>query len=609
MDQRILTKSTKKQTAGSKSALDALVLGLHSMRQHVWISLLFLAATVVQGSLQGLLIWALRKALLEFSGGGAVSLTKVALSIFSIWLLMSFSAYTAEVMSMSLGHRVEIGTMREVLSKLLKLSVGFYDRHSQGNFVMSSYYDLKGIRAATLEVGKIILYATKLAGLAAAAWVMSPKLALVSLAVVPLGAVPAYWFGQRITSAANKERDALATLYDSFLQVSSGIRIIKVNAFEGRVMDQARRIGNELYTQCVRQIQAKGLSRVLLETVSGVGLILVLTIGGRDVAAGTLEWQSLLGLLIAVMAVYSPMVGLLQTYTTIRGVIPNLDRVESIMQATPEIQDRPGAHNLREAPDIIELRNVSFAYDNMKVLDSLSGRFYKGETIGIVGPSGAGKSTLMALLLRFYDPTHGAILFDGVDLRDISQSSVMNLSAIVLQEPFLFVDTVANNIRMGRPDASMDEVIAAAKAANLHEEIMMMERGYETVLGRRNDARLLSGGQKQRVCIAAALLKNAPILFLDEATSSLDSLSEQKVQAAIDLLMRGRTTFVIAHRLSTLRNADRVMVLDQGSLVGLGTHNELLAQCKTYLKLWNSQGKHFSDPHVSRVVEMEVVTS
>jgi ABC-type multidrug transport system fused ATPase/permease subunit len=185
----------------------------------------------------------------------------------------------------------------------------------------------------------------------------------------------------------------------------------------------------------------------------------------------------------------------------------------------------------------------------------------------------------------------------------------MDLSAIVLQEPFLFVDTVANNIRMGRPDASMDEVIAAAKAANLHEEIMMMERGYETVLGRRNDARLLSGGQKQRVCIAAALLKNAPILFLDEATSSLDSLSEQKVQAAIDLLMRGRTTFVIAHRLSTLRNADRVMVLDQGSLVGLGTHNELLAQCKTYLKLWNSQGKHFSDPHVSRVVEMEVVTS
>lgn len=595
------------QTAGSKSALDALLLGLNSMRQHVWISLLFLGATVIQGSLQGLLIWALRKALLDFSGAGAVSLAKVALSIFSIWLLISLSAYIAEVMSMSLGHRVEIGTMRQVLSKLLKLSVSFYDRHSHGNFVMSAYYDLKGIRAATLEVGKIILYVTRLAGLAAAAWVMSPKLALVSLLVVPLGAIPAYWFGQRITRAANKERDALATLYDSFLQVSSGIRIIKVNAFEDRVMEQARSIGHELYTQCVRQIQAKGLSRVLLEIVSGVGLILVLTIGGRDVAAGTLEWQSLLGLLIAVMAVYSPMVGLLQTYTTIRGVIPNLDRVEAIMEATPEIGDRPGALSLHEAPDVIELRNVSFAYDNTKVLDSISGRFHKGETIGIVGPSGAGKSTLIALLLRFYDPTQGAILFDGVDLRDISQSSVMDLSAIVLQEPFLFMDTVANNIRMGRPDASIDQVIAAAKAANLHEEIMTMERGYETVLGRRNDARLLSGGQKQRVSIAAALLKNAPILFLDEATSSLDSLSEQKVQAAIDLLMRGRTTFVIAHRLSTLRNADRVMVLDKGRLVGLGPHDQLVAHCETYRKLWNSQGKHFSDWEVSRVVEMEAI--
>jgi len=586
----LMKKEKKRKTAKSKGVVTALMLGVRSMGQHRWLSLFFLLSTVVQGSLQGLLIWALRKALLAFSAGGTVSLARVTIAIFGIWLLLSLTVYTAEVMSMALGHRVEIGMMQRVLSKLLKLSVGFYDRNSQGNFVISCYWDLKGIRGVTIEVGKVILYGT-------------------SLGTVPLGSIPAYWFGQRITQAASKERDALATLYDSFFQVSSGIRIIKANRGESRVMAQARAIGHELYIQAMRQTKAKGLSRLLLEAVSGVGLILVLTIGGYDVAVGRLQWQSLLGLLIGVMAVYAPVVGLLQTYTTIRSVIPNLDRVEAIMQATPEIQDRPSALRLQKAPNTIELRNVSFAYGSTKVLDSINGRFHAGETVGIVGPSGAGKSTLIALLLRFYDPTEGAVLVDGIDLRDIKHSDLMGLSAIVLQEPFLLVDSVANNIRMGRPEAPMEEVIAAAKAANLHEEIMLMEDGYETVLGRRKDARLISGGQKQRVCIAAALLKNAPILFLDEATSSLDSVSEQKVQAAIDFLMRGRTTFVIAHRLSTLRNADRVMVLDKGGLVGFGPHRELLGYCKVYQELWSSQGKYFSEISVPSLNEIEAVNA
>jgi subfamily B ATP-binding cassette protein MsbA len=582
---------------------------MRAMARHPWLSLYFLASTTVQGALQGLLIWALRKALLALSSGAEVSLTAVAVAIFVIWLLLSLSAHAAEVVSIALGHKVEVRTMHEVLAKLLKLSVAFYDRNSQGNFVMSSYYDLKGIRGVTLEVGKVVLYVTRLAGLAVAALAMSPKLAVISLITVPLSAAPAYWLGQRITLAANRERDALTTLYDSFFQVSSGIRVIKSNRGESRVMEQAQTIGNELYRHAMRQAKTKGLARLLLEVVSGVGLILVLTIGGRDVAAGRLQWQSLLGMLIAVMAVYSPVVGLLQTYTTIRGVIPNLDRVDSIMRATPGIQDRPKARLLSEPPRTIELRNVSFAYDNKVVLDSISAKVHAGETIGIVGPSGAGKSTLIALLLRFYDPTHGAILLDGVDLRDIKHSSWMDRSAIVLQEPFLFVDTIANNIRMARADATIDQVIAAAKAANLHEEIMAMEHGYETVLGRRKDARLLSGGQKQRVCIAAALLKNAPVLFLDEATSSLDSISEQKVQGAIERLMQGRTTFVIAHRLSTLRNADRVMVLDNGRLVGLGGHNDLLVHCKIYQDLWSSQSRYFSDVSDTSPNEVEAVNA
>jgi ABC-type multidrug transport system fused ATPase/permease subunit len=351
----------------------------------------------------------------------------------------------------------------------------------------------------------------------------------------------------------------------------------------------------------LRHTKTEGLARLLIESISGFGLILVLVIGGGDVAAGRMSWQSLLGLLLAVMAVYSPVVGLLQFYGGVRAMIPNLDRLEQILQLVPEIQDRAGARRLLDGPATIELRNLSFGYSGPSALSDVSAVIRRGETIGIVGPSGAGKSTLLSLLLRMYDPTEGAILFDGVDLRDLRHADLMALSSLVLQEPFLFIDTIANNIRIGRPEATMDEVVSAAEATYVHDEIIQMELGYETVVGTGAAARGLSGGQKQRICVAAALLKNAPILFLDEATNSLDSVSEQKVQAGIERLMQGRTTFLIAHRFSTLRNADRIIVLDQGRMVGFDSHTRLLATCDTYRHLWVSQTVLVDDsPEVSR---------
>jgi ABC-type multidrug transport system fused ATPase/permease subunit len=280
---------------------------------------------------------------------------------------------------------------------------------------------------------------------------------------------------------------------------------------------------------------------------------------------------------------------LLTVYGSVRKVIPNLERTRTILELKAELPDAPGAHALHHAPDRMVLDDVSFAYDGHLVLDSINATFQRGETIGIVGPSGAGKTTLVALMLRLYDPNSGRITFDGVDLRNIKHADLMDQSAIVLQEPFLFLDTIANNIRISRPDASMAEVIEAAKAANVHDEIERMERGYETMLGRARDARGVSTGQKQRICIAAALLKNAPLLFLDEATSSLDAVSERRFQSALDRLMQGRTTFIIAHRLSTLRHADRIMVLEQGRLVGLDTHEELMRSCDVYRRLWTYQ--------------------
>jgi subfamily B ATP-binding cassette protein MsbA len=585
------TLSTSSYDVGS-----ALRLGLSAASHHLGLVAVLMTATLAQGALQGLLVWALREVLLTLSHSTSVGVTGLvagASAIFVIWSLRALSTVIGEVVSARLSQAVQTDAMVQVLGKLLTLSVRFFERNSQSDLVMTAFQDLRGLRTVTLSLGTIVLSVSRLLGLAVAVWMMSPKLTIIGLIAVPLGAIPAHWLGRRMTLAAKSERATTARLHDGFLQVTSGIRLIKVNRGEARLLARTRAVGQELYRYANRQSEASNLARFLMESVSGIGLIVVLVVGGRDVAAGTLEWQSLLGLLIAMMAVYSPIVSLLSVYSAIRSAIPTLDRVREIMREQPDLPDAADAQPLSRAPRIVELQDVGFAYRDRPVLEHLSARFEEGETIGIVGPSGAGKSTLLGLMLRFYDPTAGRILLDGVDLRRIRHADLMDHCAIVLQEPFLFIDTVANNIRFTRPTASMDEVIAAAKAANVHDEIVAMEHGYETILGRHREAQGISVGQKQRICIAAALLKNAPILFLDEATSNLDSVSEHAVQGAIDRLMSGRTSFVIAHRLSTLRNATRLLVLDQGRMAGLGTHRELLAGCLTYQRLWSAQvGDH-----------------
>jgi subfamily B ATP-binding cassette protein MsbA len=565
---------------------------MRALRQRPLLGSIFLLTTLTQGVLQGLLVWALREVLIQFGKSSQVSAMALAvggLVIFAIWVGRAAAALVGEEVTARLAHGTEVETMTNILAKLLSLSTKFFDKHSEGDLVMATYSDVQFFRQITIQFGNILLHLTRLIGVVVVAFVISPKLALLGLVTVPLGAVPALKVGQRIQASSRSARGSVRKLYDSFLQVSAGIRIIKVNTGELRVLARAQTIAQELFAYLIMQVKARSLARFLLESVSGIGLIVVLVVGGRDVAVGALEWQSLLSLLIAIMALYPPTVGILQVYAGIQSSIPHLDRIDQIMDTVPDIVDTPGARVLREAPQTIELRDVAFGYDDRRVLEGISATFHKGETIGIVGPSGAGKSTLISLLLRLYDTTAGSVLLDGVDIRNVRQRDYLNLCAIVMQEPFLFVDTVANNIRAARPDATMEEVIEAAKAANIHEEIMAMENGYETVLGRAELARGVSTGQKQRICIAAALLKNAPLLFLDEATSNLDSVSERHLQVAIDRLMQGRTTFVIAHRLSTLRSADRILVIDEGTMVGLGKHEELLATCSTYRRLWQFQ--------------------
>jgi ABC-type multidrug transport system fused ATPase/permease subunit len=553
----------------------------------------FLVAVLSQGLLQGMLIWVIRNVLVALStptGETALSPRwKAALLILAVWLLRAISVFAAEVFSFRLATNVEHGWMQDVLRKLVTLPVAFFDRHSQGDLIMASYHDLKGIRASTLELGRGVLYLSQLLGLGVAAVLLSPSLAILGMLTVPLGALPAYWFGQRITRAADRERRAVTSLHDSFLQISAGIRAVRVNRFEQRLLDLAQKIGHDVKAHIIQQTDHRAFARLLLEAVSGFGLIFILTVGGRDVAAGRMEWPTLMGLFVAVIALYQPITNMLHSYSTVRSILPNLDRVEQILAAEPESIEGKRTMRLRRAPLTIELRRVSFSYGSGPVLRDLSATFHRGETIGIVGPSGAGKSTLMALLLGFYEPDAGMICYDGIDARRIVRADLMDLSALVLQEPFLFGASVAENIRAGRPNASLAEVERAAANANIADEIAQMADGYDTILGRGGSARGVSVGQKQRIAIASALLKDAPLLFLDEATSNLDAAAEAKVQAAIERLMAGRTTFVIAHRFSTLARADRILVLEDGRLLDFGTHDELVERCDSYIRLWASQ--------------------
>ena len=324
--------------------------------------------------------------------------------------------------------------------------------------------------------------------------------------------------------------------------------------------------------------------------ITSVGIAAVIWSGGSMVLKGSMTSPEFFSFITAMILVYKPLKSLNGAYNTIQSSLGAAIRVFEIIDSRPGIVDAPNAVSLDGCQGIVELRDVSFRYNDEYVLKNVSLRAERNQIIALVGPSGGGKTTLVSLIPRFYDVSEGAILIDGHDLRTVTKQSLISQIALVDQETILFNDTIANNIRYGRPDASDAEVREAAMNAYAHEFITQMPDGYNTSIGDRGVR--LSGGQRQRICIARAILKNAPILILDEATSALDTESEKMVQKALDNLMNNRTTFVIAHRLSTVLHADRIVVLEDGRIVESGTHNELLNNRGLYNRLHSLQ---FSD--------------
>jgi subfamily B ATP-binding cassette protein MsbA len=498
-------------------------------------------------------------------------------------------AYDSQVTQQRLVKVIELGTMERLIRHLLFLSAGYFDRRTHGHVIQGLWQDVQQMRTATLAAGTAVLESLQAAFLLVTAVILSPVLAIWAFVVLPLAMQPINLIARRTLVRAFAVRERAISLFDALLQLVRGMRTIRL--YQGERIEAERTVAraSAYLDELIATERVRALATVVLQGLAGVSLVAVIVVGGFQVMRGSLGWPELLAFLMAARAAQGPLNNLNTAYLEIQRYGASLVHIDALLREQPEVVERPDARALPGGPTAISVERLSFTAGGVPILRDVSFGVTAGETLGIVGPSGAGKSTLLNLVARLYDPDTGAIRFDEVDLRDCRLADVYSSIAMVTQDPFLFSTSIRENIRCGRPSASDTEVERAARAAEIHDEIEAMPGGYATLVGPGN--RELSRGEAQRVNIARAILKNAPILLLDEATSSLDSWAEARVQRAIDRLVAGRLVIAVAHRLSTLRNATRILVLEDGRTVGIGTHAELLISCPTYRRLWEAQSR------------------
>jgi len=519
--------------------------------------------------------------------GNAAVLPVLAALLFLAYLGASGFNYHNQVTQQRLVKVLELGMMERIIRHLLTLSVPYFDRQKQGDIVAAVRSDVTNLRVVVLSFAAIVLEGLLCVALLVGAVSLSPWLTLWGLVVLPVALIPIYLLAKLTQARSFSVRKSGYALMDLVVEILGGIRVIKAYRGEATEAQICVDKGRLYFDELIEMVRYRSISQAVLEAMAGLGTVLVVVLGGIEVAHGRLDWPALLAFLTALRSLQGPLNSIHLNFNLVQTSAASVVRIDEILSARPEVVDSRTAQRIDSPPKRIRFEGVGFGYGRGAVLDGISFDIRAGETIGIVGPSGAGKSTLLNLIARYYDPSTGRVLFDDSDLRDIRLEDLYRSIAIVTQEPFLFATTIRENIRFGRPDASEADVEAAARAAYIHEDIATLPQGYDTPVGLAG--RGLSLGQKQRITIARALLKNAPLLLLDEATSSLDSIAETEVQRAIDCLMRGRTSFIIAHRLSTLRNADRILVLDRGRLVGFGPHATLEQECQTYRELCRAQ--------------------
>ena len=485
-------------------------------------------------------------------------------------------------------------TVRErVMGKLNSLPMSFHQGETVGGTMNRVNQGIAGCVTAFCETAFNLLPTLLYLVLSIAAMLrMDWRLAVAVIVFAPVPALIGAWAAPEQVHRERRLIERWSSIYGRFNEVLAGIMTVKGFAMEEeekrRFMDGVRE-GNEVVRRGVRIDNLTGTLRTLAATAAR---LTALAFGGYLISRGEITVGTLLAFLGYIGGLFGPVQGLTNTYQAVKKATVSLEVIFSILDAEDALADSPGATDIRPLQGEVEFRRVSFGYQpGSAVLRDISFTARAGETIALIGPSGSGKTTLVALLQRFYSATDGEILVDGVDIRKLTQRSLRSQIGVVFQDPHLFNDTVRANIAYGRPAATQAEIEAAARAAHAHDFIMGLPEGYETVVQERGSR--LSGGQRQRIAIARALLKDPPILILDEATSALDTESEYLIQRAIKTLLRGRTALVIAHRLSTVRDADRIVVVKEGAIAEAGSHAELLAHEGYYASVVARQARGF----------------
>jgi ATP-binding cassette subfamily B protein/subfamily B ATP-binding cassette protein MsbA len=469
-----------------------------------------------------------------------------------------------------------------------RLSLAFHDQRRSGMLIYAINAQGNAVARLVMTVPPLAQSVITLVGMFWISFHMDPQLALLSLAVVPFLYYSVGYYAthiqERLRQVKGMEGESLSIIHEAM----SMLRVIVAFGREGYEYRRFRDQGERAVTARVNITVRQTLFSLAVNTTTAAGTALVLGFGAYHVMRGELTVGQLLVIMSYIAAVYQPLEAISYTIGSLQEVFISLKIGFDLLDTEPDIKDTPGAVHIQRARGRVTFERVHFSYKGrVDTLKDISFEAQAGQVIAIVGPTGAGKTTLVSLLPRFYDPNQGCILLDGTDIHKLTLKSLRQQISIVLQEPLLFSGSIANNIRYGRLDASMDDIIGAARAANAHDFIMALPKKYETELGERGAK--LSVGERQRIAVARAFLKDAPILILDEPTSSIDSKTEAVILDALERLMVGRTTFIVAHRLSTIRNADVILVLDRGRLVEQGTHENLLQRGGLYKQLYDMQ--------------------